>query len=311
MGRHQVPVKCGRIFKDRRGEGDVPQQVNMVFAAIIVTGLVLNIALMPVIDEKEPSPDLVDEERPEVMRKVARKMTGKKTARILSDNRTGDPALSERERLREDMRTTNKRVALSVPSLLSISRSGPERSVVVAIINDGDDRRCFCVYPHLVSLDGPGSWGYTINRDLDSLHEEWWEGVDDPDTVKALMSASPRECWAGDGKCSPNLWFEGRADITVPPGSRASLGMLLDISSSAREAPVGRWSFIVDVCEYRPPCEEWDPTDPSICVEWMVGCEACMPELCRQEPVYACDGRTKDDCYSWYDSERFIVNLEE
>ncbi|MDP6626294.1 MAG: hypothetical protein QGG50_00215 [Methanopyri archaeon] len=304
-------MKCGRIFKDRRGEGDVPQQVNMVFAAIIVTGLVLNIALMPVIDEKEPSPDLVDEEQSEAMRGVARKMAGKKAPRTLSDNRTGDPNLSERERLREDMRTTNKRVALSVPSLLSISRSGPERSVVVAITNDGDDRRCFCVYPHLDSLDGPGSWGYTIDRDLDSLHEEWWEGIDHPATVKTLMSASPRECWAGDGKCSPNSWFDGRTDITVLPGGRASLGMLLDVPNSAREAPVGRWRFIVDVCEYRPPCEEWDPADPSKCVEWMVGCEACMPELCRQEPVYACDGTTRDDCYSWYDSERFIVNLEE
>jgi len=279
----------------------------MVFAAIIVTGLVLNLTLTAITEEPTQSPSIEDEGRTEAMRKVARKGA----SRTISGNLTGDPALTERERLQKEMRTTNKRVGLSIPSLISISRSGPERSVVVAITNDGDYRRCFCVYPHLVSLDGLGSGGYTIDRDLDSLHEEWWEGLDDPSTVNALMGASPRECWAGDGQCRPNSWFEGRSDITVSPGGRASIGMLLDITPSAREAPVGRWSFIMDVCEYRPPCDRWDPADPSRCIEWLVGCEACMPEFCRQEPVYACDEWTKDDCYSWYDSEAFIIDLDE
>ncbi|MDP6626280.1 MAG: hypothetical protein QGG50_00145 [Methanopyri archaeon] len=222
-----------------------------------------------------------------------------------------DAAVSEERPVRPSRPPTvhnrQEKVMLSIPTSIKMTRKERRRDITVAINNIAPDDRCFCAYPHLLRLDGPGSREDTIDRDFRTL--EGRRGPLDEAVRKKYRRYLPAECWEGVATCSPNTWFAGPGSIEVYGEEAAALRTTLTVPADPLEAPNGRYAFNVDVCEYRPPCRKWDPVDPTWCLEPMAGCDACEPENCRQRPARECDGNVKGDCYVWYDSEAFHLQL--
>ncbi len=203
--------------------------------------------------------------------------------------------------------TRNEKVMLSIPTSIKMTRQNRQRDITIAINNINPDDTCFCVYPHLLHVDGPGSRNYTIDRNFTTLEAR--RGPLDEKTRKRLKRYLPSECWEGVASCSPNTWFTGPGHIEINLEEANALKTRFSIPADPLRAPNGRYAFTVDVCEYRPPCLTWDIADPTWCIEPAAWCEACEPESCRQKPARECNGKVKDDCYEWYDSESFHVQL--
>ena len=224
-----------------------------------------------------------------------------------------DAAVSEERPVRPSrpppptVHNRHEKVMLSIPTSIKMTRKERRRDITVAVNNIAFDDTCFCAYPHLLRLDGPGSREDTIDRDFTTLEAR--RGPLDENMRERLKRYLPAECWEGVATCSPNMWFVGPGSIEVYAQEAAALRTRLTIPADPLEAPNGRYAFNVDVCEYRPACRKWDPVDPTWCLEPMAGCEACEPESCRQNPVRRCDGKVKGDCYVWYDSAAFHLQV--
>ena len=130
---------------------------------------------------------------------------------------------------------------------------------------------------------------------------------DEDQLKKKLKRYTPQACWAGAAKCKPNTWFVGEAGIRVDGEQANDVKVSLELPRDPLAAPNGRWAFTVEVCEYKPSCP--GGFEDGICKEWGEGCNACIPEYCRQNPVDKCSGQNAQSCYLWYDSAAFHLQV--
>jgi hypothetical protein len=191
-----------------------------------------------------------------------------------------------------------------------MTRKNPSRDIVVGINNINPEEKCFCVYPHLLNLDGPGSYDYKIDKDFSTIRSQWKGGTFNDALKEKLKRYTPSTCWEGSGACEPNKWFVGAAGTKVNGEQQNAVKLSLEIPKDPLRSPNGRWSFSVEVCEYKPPYSQWDSQDNTRCKKWSTGCTSCIPDYCRQNPQQECESGKKDDCYEWYDSEEFHLEVQ-
>jgi len=217
-----------------------------------------------------------------------------------------------REQILGEIQTKNAKVMLSIPTSIEISRKKPKRTVSVAVKNISPAQKCYCVYPHLLGFDGPGSYNLEVSKGTMqgslSAGTAWTSAVDEEQMKKKLKQYTPQACWNGPGTCKPNTWFVGQAGIRVDGEQANAVTVELAIPKDPLAAPNGRWAFTVDVCEYKPSCP--GGFEDGICKEWGEGCDACIPENCRQNPVDKCEGANQQSCYQWYDSAAFHLEIK-
>ena len=204
-----------------------------------------------------------------------------------------------RERILNDIKSKNEKVMLSIPTSIKMTRKERRRDISVVINNISPETKCFCVFPHLLGLDGPGSYSIMISKSTMSgslsSGTDWTAVTDEDQLKKKLKRYTPQACWAGAGKCKPNNWFVGEAGIRADGEQANDVKVSLELPRDPLEAPDGRWAFTVEVCTYVPPTG--------------AGCNACVPENCRQVPVDECQDAGDEDCYTWYDSAAFHVQV--
>jgi len=77
-----------------------------------------------------------------------------------------DPDVSAdmRERILDDIKTKNEKTMLSIPTSIKMTRKENWRDISVVINNISPETKCFCAYPHLLNLDGPGSYDTRSTR---------------------------------------------------------------------------------------------------------------------------------------------------
>jgi hypothetical protein len=216
-----------------------------------------------------------------------------------------------RERILNDIKTKNEKVMLSIPTSIKMTRKERRRDISVVINNISPETKCFCVFPHLLGLDGPGSYSIEVSKSSMqgslSAGTDWTSVTDEDQLKKKLKRYTPQACWAGAGKCKPNNWFVGEAGIRADGEQANDVKVSLELPRDPLEAPNGRWAFTVEVCEYKPSCP--GGFEDGICKEWGEGCNACIPENCRQNPVDKCQGSNAQSCYLWYDSAAFHLQV--
>lgn len=213
------------------------------------------------------------------------------------------------------MEEKGKVTLLSIPKRISINRKERRRAISVAISKTSDcwwncAHRMFCIYPHVKGLSGKGAYEYVIDREFQTLRRQ----IDlNESQISVLKSSTTINCWKGSALCKPSDWFINSGS-TLPPivgkeayrprdYDRYANGVFsIEIPKDKAYAPAGKWEIVVDICEYKPKCLEKDGT---ICKQWSY----CSPHLCRKNVVDVCNSSRNEDCYSWFASEEFTLQI--
>lgn len=213
---------------------------------------------------------------------------------------------------------SEKPIMLSIPSSIKITTNMTTRPFTTGIYNKRQEERCYCVYPHLLALNGTYSRDYQIDRNFFSLRRQMSKnGINLSNSVQEkLKRYTPESCWNGNASCKPNTWFIGARGTRIPGKEFGQIKFLFSLPSIQEglasnrsdplQAPHGRYAFIVDVCEYRPRCNLWRDGPKRECQSWE-DCESCKPEQCSKPPYDECSNENDDGCYLWYGSSSFHI----